>query len=107
MSSESWVIIMPLEICPIEWPAPPDPLDEPRDLPRRVVLDDAVEEADVDAELEAARADHPRELPLPEAPLRRLPRRPREGAVVYPDGELLVPDPEPVRERLGLATWCS
>ena len=61
VSSESWVMIIPLEVCPIRVPAPPDPLDQPRDLPGRVVLDDAVEEPDVDARARGCSCRSPRE----------------------------------------------
>src|SRR3989475_11473426 len=76
-----------------------DPLDEGRDLPRRVVLDDLIDRPDVDPELEGGRRHEPFDVSAFESGLDALPFLAGEGAVV--DGDVLSEHREAGTEELG------
>src|SRR5256885_6643527 len=76
-----------------------DPLDEGRDLPRRVVLDDLIDRPDVDPELEGGRRHEPFDVSAFESGLDALPFLAGEGAVV--DGDVLSEHREARTEELG------
>ena len=72
-------------------------------MPRAVILYDEVDATDVDAELEAARADDGAQVALLEPLLRRYPARLRQRAVVDADREIRVPEVEAARKHLARA----
>ncbi len=74
----------------VRWPPPgaAHPLEEARDGRRAVDLDDAVEVADVDAELEHAGRDDDPLFRLQERLLRGVPLVERERGVCDPDGDI-------------------
>ena len=72
-----------------------DPLEQRRDRPRRAELDDEIDGADVDAELERRRGDRALDLTVLELLLGGEPQRARHRAVVRDDVLLA----EPLLER--------
>ena len=73
-----------------------DPLEQPSDLVRGPELDDVVDHADVDPELEGGGGDQRPKLPLPERALRFLPHLAGERAMVHREREV---GREPVQAR--------
>ena len=76
------------------------PLEEPGHLPWAVVVDDEVDGADVDAQLQAAGADDRPQVACPEPLLGGYPAGLREAAVVDAEREIGVPQVEPAGQGL-------